>query len=144
MKKNSTTLKNNIVTSRQIYFNSKESGFLGAPRPTLALIDTIVLITGIVIGAGIFRSPSVVAANTTDPVWFLGVWALGGVISLIGALCYSELSAAFPSAGGDYHFLKKAFGKSFSFLFAWARITVIQTGSIALLSYIIGDYMSKL
>lgn len=69
---------------------------------------------------------------------------MGGLVSLIGALCYSELSSAFPSAGGDYHFLKTAFGKGFSFLFAWARITVIQTGSIALLAYIAGDYMSQL
>ena len=114
------------------------------PAPALRLIDAIVLITGIVIGTGIFRTPSVVAANTPNGFWFLSVWVLGGLVSLTGALCYSELSSAFPSAGGDYHFLKTAFGKGFSFLFAWARITVIQTGSIALLAYIAGDYMSQL
>lgn len=117
---------------------------LEAPKPSLRLIDAIVLIIGIVIGAGIFRTPSVVAANSPDWFWFIGVWIMGGLVSLIGALCYSELSSAFPSAGGDYHFLKTAFGKGFSFLFAWARITVIQTGSIALLAYIAGDYMSQL
>lgn len=114
------------------------------PKPALRLIDAVVLVIGIVIGAGIFRTPSVVAANTSGRFWFLGVWVMGGLVSLIGALCYSELSSAFPSAGGDYHFLKTAFGKGFSFLFAWARITVIQTGSIALLAYIAGDYMSQL
>lgn len=128
----------------QAQTNTLSNDPLAEPKPALRLIDAIVLITGIVIGAGIFRSPSVVAANTTDWYWFLGAWVLGGFISLVGALCYSELSAAFPSAGGDYHFLKKAFGKGFSFLFAWARITVIQTGSIALLAFIIGDYMSQL
>lgn len=122
--------------------NTKEHS-LTSPKPALRLIDAIVLITGIVIGAGIFRSPSVVAANTVDGYWFLFVWVLGGIISLIGALCYSELSAAFPSTGGDYHFLKLAFGKLFSFLFAWARIPIVQTGSIALLAFIIGDYMSQ-
>lgn len=115
-----------------------------APVPALRLIDAIVLIVGIVVGAGIFRTPSVVAANSPDQYWFMGVWIVGGVISLIGALCYSELSAAFPNAGGDYHFLKTAFGKRFSFLFAWSRVTITQTGSIALLAYIAGDYLAEL
>ena len=117
---------------------------ISAPKPTLRLIDAIVLIIGIVVGAGIFRAPSVVASNTPSEYWFLGVWILGGIISIIGALCYSELSSSFPNAGGDYHFLKLAFGKRFSFLFAWARITVTQTGSIAILAYIAGDYLTQL
>jgi amino acid transporter len=70
----------------------------------------------------------------------MGVWLAGGVISLIGALCYAELASAYPDAGGDYHFLNRAYGSSVGFLFAWARMTVIQTGSIALLAFIIGDY----
>ncbi len=115
-----------------------------APKPTLRLIDAIVLIIGIVVGAGIYRTPSVVASNTPHEYWFLGVWVIGGLISLIGALCYSELSSAFPNTGGDYHFLKLAFGKKFSFLFAWARVTITQTGSIAILAYIAGDYLSQL
>lgn len=117
---------------------------ISAPKPTLRLIDAIVLIIGIVVGAGIFRTPSVVASNAPSESWFLGVWIFGGVISLIGTLCYSELSSSFPNAGGDYHFLKLAFGKRFSFLFAWARITITQTGSIAILSYIAGDYLTQL
>lgn len=117
---------------------------ISAPKPTLRLIDAIVLIIGIVVGAGIFRTPSVVASNTPSEHWFLGVWILGGVISIIGALCYSELSSTFPNAGGDYHFLKLAFGKRFSFLFAWSRITITQTGSIAILAYIAGDYLTQL
>ena len=117
---------------------------LAAPVPALRLIDAIVLIVGIVIGAGIFRTPSVVAANSPGEYWFVAVWILGGVISLTGALCYSELSSTFPNAGGDYHFLKTAFGKRFSFLFAWSRVTVTQTGSIALLAYIAGDYLAEL
>ncbi|SCD20682.1 Amino acid transporter [Proteiniphilum saccharofermentans] len=117
---------------------------LAAPAPALRLIDAIVLIVGIVIGAGIFRTPSVVAANSPDQFWFAATWVLGGIISLTGALCYSELSSAFPNAGGDYHFLKTAFGKRFSFLFAWSRVTVTQTGSIAILAYIAGDYLAEL
>ena len=117
---------------------------LSAPAPALRLIDAIVLIVGIVIGAGIFRTPSVVATNSPDQFWFVATWVLGGIISLTGALCYSELSSAFPNAGGDYHFLKTAFGKRFSFLFAWSRVTVTQTGSIAILAYIAGDYLAEL
>lgn len=120
----------------------KQQTDIATPVPALKLIDAMVLIVGIVVGAGIFRAPSVVAANSPSEFWFIAIWVLGGMISLTGALCYSELSSTFPDAGGDYHFLKIAFGKRFSFLFAWARITVTQTGSIALLAFIAGDYLS--
>ena len=70
-------------------------------------------------------------------------WALGGLVSLIGALCYAELATAYPHAGGDYHFLRRAYGRDVSFLFAWARFSVITTGSIALLAFVFGDYMSQ-
>src|SRR5690606_10415555 len=114
------------------------------PKQVLSVIDAIVVIVGIVVGAGIFRTPSIVAANTGSSELFFGVWVLGGVISLIGAMCYAELSTAFPNTGGDYHFLHRAFGRRFAFLFAWARMSIIQTGSIALLAFIVGDYMSEL
>ena len=144
MQENSTNSLNGSIANRNLSSEQNETYPLEVPKPALRLIDAIVLIIGIVIGAGIFRTPSVVAANSPNWFWFVGVWVMGGLVSLIGALCYSELSSAFPSAGGDYHFLKTAFGKGFSFLFAWARIMVIQTGSIALLAYIAGDYMSQL
>ncbi|HMQ04627.1 MAG TPA: amino acid permease [Pyrinomonadaceae bacterium] len=114
------------------------------PRPVLGYFDAIALIVGIVIGAGIFSFPSLVAANTATWQAFLLVWVIGGFVSLIGALCYAELSSTFPSAGGDYHFLKRAFGGRFSFLFAWSRMTVIQTGSVAILAFIFGDYATQL
>jgi amino acid transporter len=113
-------------------------------RPTLRVIDVVAIIVGTVVGAGIFRTPSLVAANAPSEAAVLGAWAMGGAISLIGALCYAELAAAYPSPGGDYHYLARAFGMRLAFLFAWARITVIQTGSIALLAFVIGDYASKL
>ena len=115
-----------------------------SPKPTLRVLDAVVIIVGIVVGAGIFRTPSLVAANTGSWELFLLAWLLGGVVSLIGALCYAELTTAFPNTGGDYHLLMQAFGKRFAFLFAWARVSVIQTGSIALLAYIVGDYLSPL
>jgi amino acid transporter len=102
------------------------------------------LVVGIVIGAGIFRLPSTVAggAATTSTVYL--VWVLGGVISLIGALVYAELATTYPNTGGDYYFLKRAFGTRLSFLFGWARMTVIQTGSIATVAFIVGDYLSRI
>ena len=74
----------------------------------------------------------------------LGAWVIGGVISLLGALCYAELAATYPHAGGDYHFLTRAFGRWSAFLFAWARLTVIQSGAIALLAFVLGDYATEL
>jgi APA family basic amino acid/polyamine antiporter len=115
-----------------------------APKPALGMFDAIAVIVGIVVGAGIFRTPSVVAANVGSSSMFLLTWVLGGFVSLIGALCYAELTTAFPHAGGDYHFLTRAFGRKLAFLFAWARMSVIQTGSIAVLSFIIGDYLSQI
>jgi amino acid transporter len=115
-----------------------------APVPTLRVVDAIALIVGTVVGAGIFRTPSLVAANAGSEGMALAAWVAGGAISLVGALCYAELATAYPNAGGDYHYLRRAFGRRLAFLFAWARITVIQTGSIALLAYVIGDYTSEL
>ncbi|MEN9521031.1 MAG: hypothetical protein RLZZ381_3619, partial [Cyanobacteriota bacterium] len=112
--------------------------------PSLAFIDAVALIVGIVIGAGIFETPALVAANAGSEIVVLLVWLLGGAMSLIGALCYAELATAYPHAGGNYYYLQRAFGNSFAFLFAWARMTVIQTGSIALLAFVFGDYASEI
>jgi APA family basic amino acid/polyamine antiporter len=114
-----------------------------APRPVLSVFDAMMITVGIVIGAGIFKTPSMVAGVTGAVDWMLIAWVLGGVLSLVGALCYAELASSFPSAGGDYHFLSRAYGKDLSFFFAWARVAVITTGSIALLAFVFGDYMSR-
>lgn len=93
-----------------------------------------------VVGAGIFRSPAEIAANAGSATWFFVAWLAGGAVTLMGALCYAELATALPSAGGDYHFLKTAYGRRVAFLFAWARFAIINTGSIALLGFVLGDY----
>jgi basic amino acid/polyamine antiporter, APA family len=112
----------------------------GAPKRMLTTLDGAVLIVGLVLGAGIFRAPQLVAAGSSTGEVFLALWALGGFISLVGALCYAELAATYPSAGGEYHFLTRAFGRRIGFLCAWSRLTVIQTGSIAFLAFLVGDY----
>lgn len=114
------------------------------PQPMLPARTAFAIGTGIVIGAGIFRTPSLVAGASTSETVFLGAWLAGGVLSIIGALCYAELASNHPEPGGDYAYLRRAFGERLAFLYAWARLAVIQTGSIALLAYVVGDYLAAL
>lgn len=114
------------------------------PKKALSFIDITAIIIGIVIGAGIFETPALVIANVGSPQITMLTWLLGGGISLIGALCYAELATTYPHAGGNYYYLMRAFGKKVAFLFAWTRMSVIQTGSIALLAFVFGDYASQL
>ena len=118
-----------------------------APAKILRLLhplSAVALIVGIVIGAGIFKTPSLVAGISGDAGWALVLWIAGALISIVGALCYAELCTAYPNAGGDYHFLHRAFGRNISFIYGWSRATIINTGSIALLAFVFGDYMSTL
>jgi amino acid transporter len=114
------------------------------PRQLLSLSDGIVLICGMVIGAGIFKAPSIVAANTSSATAFVLAWVLGGVVSLCGALVYAELSSRYPETGGEYAFLSRGMGRGVAFVFAWARMTVIQTGAIAAVAFVFGDYASEM
>lgn len=114
------------------------------PKQTFSLTDVIALIVGVVIGTGIFKTPSMIAANTGRTDVFFLAWLAGGIISLIGALCYAELATAYPHTGGDYHYLTRAFGRKVGFLFVWSRMTVIQPGSIAMLAFVFGDYLSQI
>ncbi|AFY86071.1 MAG: Serine/threonine exchanger SteT [Chroococcidiopsis cubana SAG 39.79] len=115
-----------------------------ALKPTLSVVDASAIVVGMVIGAGIFETPTLVAQNAGSQSVILFAWLLGGVASLIGALCYAELTTAYPHPGGDYHYFMRAFGTNVAFLFAWARMTVIQTGSITLFAYAFGDYASQI
>jgi amino acid transporter len=113
------------------------------PRPLLGLREATTLIVGIVVGAGIFKAPALVAGMSASPGAMFLAWALGGAVSLAGALCYAELGTAYAHAGGDYHFLHRAYGRAVAFLFGWARYAVITTGSIALLAFVFGDYLAQ-
>ncbi len=113
-----------------------------APIPTFTTISSVAVVVGIVVGTGIFSLPPIVAGNSANGIQFIAFWIAGGLISLLGALCYAELASSRPNVGGEYHFLYKAFGPFISFLFTWGRMTVIQTGSIALVAFILGDYAS--
>ncbi len=116
---------------------------IATPKPTLSVFDGVMIITGIIIGGGIFAFPPLVASMTGSAQWMFSAWGLGAMLALIGALCYAELATTFPHAGGDYHFLTRAYGKDVSFFFAWARVTVITAGAIALLAFVFGDHMAR-
>jgi len=131
----------------------------GTPsRGNLSALDGAVLVVGVVLGVGIFRSPSVVALNAggatlslgamtlnlSGGALYLGLWLLGGLVMLLGALCYAELATAYPDAGGEYYILSRGWGAPAGFLVAWSRMTVIQTGSLAILAYVFGDYVSSM
>src|SRR5262245_1195101 len=113
------------------------------PAQVLSLGDATAIIVGLIVGAGIFGTPAIVAGAVESPAMFVGVWIAGGVFSVIGALCYAELATAFPSAGGEYHFIGRAYGRRLAFLYGWARMTVVVAGSIAVFAYLFGDYMSR-
>lgn len=114
------------------------------PKPILRGRDAVAVTVGIVLGAGIFRTPSLVAGGVPDAATLMLVWVAGALVAFVGALCYAELSSAYPDAGGDYRFLQLAFGEQLAFLYAWARLAVIQTGSVAVLAFVFGDYLSEL
>jgi basic amino acid/polyamine antiporter, APA family len=115
-----------------------------APQALLSVPDGVLLIVGMVIGAGIFKAPSIVAGNVPDAPAFILVWVAGGVVSLCGALVYAELSGRFPETGGEYRFLSRGYGPGTAFVFAWSRMSVIQTGAIAAVSYVFGDYAQQI
>ncbi|HEX6285472.1 MAG TPA: amino acid permease [Pyrinomonadaceae bacterium] len=121
-----------------------KAGGRGVPVPTLKLKDAIAITVGIVVGAGIFRTPSLVAGNVDSTSAALLIWFAGGLVTLVGALCYAELATTYPHTGGDYHYLTRAYGRPLAFLYAWSRISVVQTGSVALLAFAVGDYASQL
>jgi basic amino acid/polyamine antiporter, APA family len=116
----------------------------GAPRASLSVSDGALMVVGIIIGVGIFKTPQLVAMFSPNEWVFLAAWVAGGFATLIGALVYAELAAAYPSTGGEYHFLTRALGQPVGFMFAWARTTVIQTGAIAAVAFVLGDYAQAL
>jgi amino acid transporter len=115
-----------------------------APKQLLSIADGVFLTVGMVIGVGIFKAPSIVAGNTSGTAEFLFAWLLGGAISLCGALVYAELSSRHPETGGEYTFLQRGLGRGAAFLFAWSRMTVIQTGAIAAVAFVFGEYASAI
>jgi len=114
------------------------------PKELLSVPDGVFLVAGMVIGIGIFKLPGLVAMNAASPTHFFLAWVVGGIACLCGALVYAELASRHPETGGEYVFLRRGLGEGVAFVFAWARMTVIQTGAIAAVAFVFGEYASQL
>jgi APA family basic amino acid/polyamine antiporter len=110
----------------------------------LTLFDTVLLIVGNVIGAGIFTTSGFLAGELSHPWLFVGIWVLGGSLTICGALTYAEMAGMYPLAGGDYQFLKAAYGKWAGFLLGWINFWIICPGSIAALAIALASYLNPI
>ncbi|WP_285405770.1 amino acid permease [Luteibacter sp. ME-Dv--P-043b] len=109
----------------------------------LTLMDAALIVVGGIIGGGIFLNPGIVAQRTSSGWVLLGLWVGGGLLTLIGCLCYAELGARRPQAGGSYVYLREAFGRLAGFLFGWTMLLVIYSGSSAAVATIFGTYATS-
>ncbi len=110
----------------------------------LGLWDSIAISVGIAIGVGIFRVPSEIAKIMPFPKLIILAWIAGGLFSTVGALCYAELSSSLPETGGDYIYIREAYGLFAGFLYGWSSVLVIRTGIIAALSFVFAEYLCSL
>lgn len=111
-----------------------------APTRQLTLFDSTCLIVGIIVGAGVYQmAPDIAKGGAT---WWgaLGLWVLGGLLSLCGAAGYAELGAAYPHAGGDYVYLSRAYGKWAGFLFGWLQLAIVRPGDIVVMAFAFATY----
>jgi APA family basic amino acid/polyamine antiporter len=111
---------------------------------TLGLFDATTIVAGSMIGSGIFLVSADIARKTGSPGWLLAVWALAGALTITAALSYGELAAMFPKAGGQYVYLREAFGPGAAFLFGWTQLFVIQTGTIAAVAVAFARFLGVL
>ncbi len=127
---------------------SPTSGHTSAsPSPgdaPLGLWDTTSIMVGIVVGVSIFEVPPLVFNNVASAWQGLAVWIAVGLLALVGALCYAELATTWPRSGGDYVYLSRAYGPLAGFLFGWANLAGILTGSIGAMVFVFGDYAARL
>jgi basic amino acid/polyamine antiporter, APA family len=110
----------------------------------LSLLDATMIVVGSMIGSGIFLVSAESSRLVGSPGWLLAAWALAGVLTITGALCCAELAAMWPRAGGQYVFLREAYGPSVGFLFGWGLFLIIQTGTIAAVAVAFANFTGVL
>src|SRR5712692_9789444 len=108
---------------------------------SLGVFSATTLIIGSMIGSGIFIAPSIMASYVATPGVYLGLWLIGGVLTLLGAFAYGELAAMMPRAGGKYVYLREAFGPLVGFLYGWTLFLVIQTGFNAAVAFAFAKFL---
>src|SRR3954466_8797389 len=110
----------------------------------LGLLDATMIVMGSMIGSGIFITSAESARLVGSPGWLLAAWALAGLMTITSALCCAEIAAMMPRAGGQYVFLREAYGPSFGFLFGWSTFLVVQTGTIAAVAVAFANFLGVL
>src|SRR6476661_7447529 len=110
----------------------------------LGLLDATLLVAGSMIGSGIFIVAADMTRNVGSAGWLIAVWLITGLMTLIAAVSYGELSAMFPKAGGQYVYLKEAYSPFIGFLYGWSFFAVIQTGTIAAVAVAFGKFLGYL
>jgi len=110
-------------------------------KRALGLVDSTAVVVGSMIGSGIFIVSAETARQVGSPGWLLMCWLLAGLLTVAAAVCYGELAAMYPHAGGQYVFLREAYGKLAGFLYGWTLFTVIQSGTIAAVAVAFGKFL---
>src|SRR5438128_9746648 len=118
--------------------------FMAQLRRSLGLVDGLAMVVGIMVGSGIFRTPGLVAAYLGRPSLTFVAWILGGVVALLGALCFAELSTRHPAAGGKYVYVREAFGPRAGFVVGWVEGLAIYPAAIAGIAVVAGEYTGRL
>mmetsp|Transcript_23192 Transcript_23192/g.34018 ORF Transcript_23192/g.34018 Transcript_23192/m.34018 type:complete len:491 (-) Transcript_23192:227-1699(-) len=113
-------------------------------KRTLGFYDGLCVIVSVIIGSGIFASPGAALDRSGSPASAIIVWAISGVLSIAAALCYAELGAMLPTTGGDFVYLRRAYGKTAAFSFVWFNFWVAQPGSQAIIATVFGNYIVTL
>src|SRR5881275_2305447 len=108
----------------------------------LGLFDSVAIVVGTIIGAGIFLVPNLVARSLPSTPWIVAVWIFTGVLSFLGALAYAELGAMIPATGGQYVFLREAYGPLLAFLCGWTYFFVVISAAIAWLAITFATYLA--
>ena len=112
----------------------------GGLLPQLGFFTTLAIVIGAMIGSGIFKKPAYMALNLGSPEIMLGIWLIAGLITLFGALTNAEVAGMFSETGGQYVFFREMYGEATAYLYGWAIFSVMQTGSIASISYVFAEY----
>src|SRR5213593_1247787 len=110
----------------------------------LGLWSAVAVLVGSTIGGGIFRTPAIIAARVPSPWPMLGVWVLGGLLALCGALTYAELGALFPRSGGVFVYIREGFGRLPAFLFGWTELTLIRASALGAIATPFAEYLLRL
>src|SRR5256712_10461795 len=117
--------------------------FMAQLRRSLGLVDGLAMVVGIMVGSGIFRTPGLVAAYLGRPALTFVAWILGGVVALLGALCFAELSTRHPAAGGKYVYVREAFGPRAGFVVGWGEALATYPVAIAAIAVVAGEHAAR-